>query len=150
MRIKLLAIFALLAGSALTSMNASAITTGTYNLHNHPNGNAAEPYYGLRLDGLLSVPSIYTFDFDHALSSMQLTWDGTKIVIDGSAFGGEDSGAQVMLPEPLQSGISISNIPCRSVISQPADGGLDDLKVNANNANFGTISGTVGLTDYAI
>ena len=46
--------------------NAAGLDFGTYTLHNHPDGDAATPYYGLRLDGLLdrNGSSVVTFDFD--------------------------------------------------------------------------------------
>jgi len=122
--------------------NAHAIMTGTYSLHNHPDGSIATPLYGLRLDGLLGDPSKeYTFDFDHSSSNMTLTWDGNKIVIKGDAFGGEDTG----------SGYGAGTTDVWSIhfeydtgISQVANGGLNDLVVNSNDANFGTISSSFG------
>lgn len=84
-------VFALL---AFTQVNAAPIAFGTYTLHNHPDGNAADPLYGLRLDGLLdgNTSKIFTFDFDHAQSDMKMKWDGSKIEISGSAWGGRDTG----------------------------------------------------------
>ena len=83
--------------------NASAgpIDIGTYELDNHPDGSAADPLYGLRLDRLLfgddDPHRIYTFDFEADDGSMQsdmtMTWDGTEIVISGWAFGGRDIGS---------------------------------------------------------
>jgi len=67
-----------------------------YELSNHPDGNAAPPEYGLRLDGLLSgdTNDIYTFDFNAASSSMTMLWSSVtgKLTISGGAFGGQDSG----------------------------------------------------------
>ena len=66
----------------------------SYVLKNHPDGNAAEPYYGLRLDGLWTGDSsdIFTFDFDHAGSSMTLDVNGTDLHISGTVVGGQDIG----------------------------------------------------------
>ncbi|MCZ6682067.1 MAG: hypothetical protein O7B26_02715, partial [Planctomycetota bacterium] len=45
-----------------------------YRLHNHPDGGAAPPPYGLRLDGLLTGDQLddVTFDFDDPQSAMVL------------------------------------------------------------------------------
>ena len=68
----------------------------SYTLGNHPDGAEAAPYYGLRLDGLLTGNSsdVYTFDFDHAESTMMMFWDGTtnEVRIWGNAYGGLDIG----------------------------------------------------------
>ena len=52
--------------SAVTFADPIIINDGTYQLKNHPDGNAAPPPYGLRLDGLLNgnQGTIYTFDFN--------------------------------------------------------------------------------------
>lgn len=132
----------LLLASFILAPQAHAVMVGTYSLHNHPDGSIAPPAYGLRLDGLLGDPSKeYTFDFNHASSSMFLTWDGSKIVIDGVAYGGEDTG----------SGYGAGTTDVWSIhfeydvgVSQVANGGVDDLVVNSDNANFGTISSGFG------
>lgn len=79
---------------AISAASADAFGFGTYNLGNHPDGGAAAPFYGLRLDGLLTGDSsdIYTFDFEHAESKMKLTYDATGVHIFGTAFGGLDAG----------------------------------------------------------
>ncbi len=72
-----------------------------YNLNNHPDGNAADPTYGFRLDDLVDVNAgkdIWTFDFNHTLSSMFLDYDNSNtapfgddtVHIFGTAFGGLD------------------------------------------------------------
>ncbi|MEL7310701.1 MAG: PEP-CTERM sorting domain-containing protein [Pseudomonadota bacterium] len=82
--------------ASMTS-NASILQPGVvYDLDNHPDGGAASPYYGLRLDGLTTGDSsdIYTFDFEAATSGMTMVYDddaGT-LTIGGSAFGGRDGG----------------------------------------------------------
>lgn len=118
---------------------ASAITTGTYLLANHPDGNRQPPGYGLRLDGLLGY-DFYTFDFDHADSDMRLTWDGTKIVIDGFAFGGSDVGTDYALNTTAVWDI---HFEFTVGVSQPGDAGLNDLYVEADNQNFGTLTSTL-------
>lgn len=75
---------------------AGSIDVGTYLLHNHPDGNQADPLYGLRLDELFDVSSghdVFTFDFDHAGAQMLLDYDGSSIHIHGRAFGGVDAGS---------------------------------------------------------
>ena len=74
----------------LSSVVASVVTlwcvpsvladTYLYNLNNHPDGNAADPEYGFRLDELKDISSdhdIWTFDFNHAESSMFLEYDNS-------------------------------------------------------------------------
>ena len=69
-----------------------------YNLNNHPDGSAADPTYGFRLDDLVDVNAgkdIWTFDFNHTLSSMFLEYDNSNtapfgddtVHIFGTAFG---------------------------------------------------------------
>lgn len=122
---------------------AQAITVGTYLLHNHPDGGIAPPLYGFRLDGLLGDASKeYTFDFDHIGSNMTLNWDGSKIVIDGTAFGGEDGGLTYVAGTTA---IWDIHFEYSIGISQPgSDGGLKDLFVMSDNQNFGTISSSFG------
>lgn len=87
------------AGAALAAApdRASAefiIEPGLYRLGDHPDGNAARPFYGLRLDELINVTGghdIFTFSFDHVLHEgveMFLQFNGTDIHIYGIAFGG--------------------------------------------------------------
>ncbi|MCB0483241.1 MAG: PEP-CTERM sorting domain-containing protein, partial [Flavobacteriales bacterium] len=109
---------------------------------NHPDGGIAPPLYGFRLDGLLGDPAKeYTFDFDHSGSNMTLTWDGSKIVIDGTAFGGEDIGGGYKAGTTDLWNI---HFEYKIGISQSANGGLIDLVVHADNQNFGTISSSFG------
>ena len=130
---------------------AQAISVGTYNMHNHPDGSAADPLYGLRLDGLLTgnTNEIYTFDFDHTSSAMTLTYDGSSVVIDGVAYGGQDAGAAGYVAGTT----AIWNIHFEYHVglSQPGtDGGLSDVFVDADFANFGSLSSGLGsfeLTD---
>ncbi len=71
-----------------------------YELGNHPDGGAANPLYGLRLDGLLTADSsdIYTFDFAASGASMSMLWSsGTdELRIWGTAFGGQDIGSDYL------------------------------------------------------
>ncbi len=125
--------------SCVLSVSAQAITIGSYDLHNHPDGSENPPAYGLRLDGLLTGNSNeeYTFDFNHQDSAMTLTYDGSTIVIDGKAFGGEDNGTGYAAGTTAIWDIHFEYLVG---VNQPGDGGLDDVIVNADYANFGTIS----------
>ncbi len=82
--------------SAAASASADVLPgPGTYRLHNHPDGAAALPLYGLRLDELYNATSghdIFTFDFDHAQSNMFLSYNGTGVHIFGTVYGGRDIG----------------------------------------------------------
>lgn len=136
--------FTLAATSLLFSASAGAVAIGKYTLHSHPDGNQNPPPYGLRLDGLLTGNSNeeYTFDFDHPSSNMTLVWDGSKIVIDGQAFGGEDEGNSYKAGTTAVWDI---HFEYTVGVSQPGgEGGLNDVKVNADNANFGTVNSVLG------
>ena len=63
-----------------------ALPFGTYAINNHPDGSAASPFYGLRLDGLGGGSDIWTFDFDHTDSAMFMTFSATELRIFGSSF----------------------------------------------------------------
>ena len=78
-------------GFAMMPDAAQAISIGRYRLGNHPDGSVATPFYGLRLDGLLTgdTRDVYTFDFRNVF----LDYDGTDVKISGKVFGGLDTGA---------------------------------------------------------
>ena len=81
---------------AIGATSSQATALGTYQLFNHPGGNAAAPFYGLRLDGLLTgdQSDVYTFDFEHSQSEVFLTHKADRTIeITGRAFGGEDIGS---------------------------------------------------------
>lgn len=72
-----------------------------YQAHNHPDGDAAEPYYGLRLDELYDATGghdIFTMDFDYDepnfTSGVFVSIFGNPgaylITISGNAWGGRD------------------------------------------------------------
>jgi len=79
--------------------SAASAATVTYNLFNHPDGNAAEPYYGLRLNELYDVTGgtdHFTFDFERTEitasggSLMQMTVDdmANTVTLSGRVYGG--------------------------------------------------------------
>jgi hypothetical protein len=90
---------AALVGSAAVGVAVGAnISTGLYELHNHPDGVLRPPLYGLRLDELFDITpgnnnDDYTFDFDHASSNMSMFFTGSTIHIYGQSWGGRDVGS---------------------------------------------------------
>ena len=81
-----LAIFFLTAGFAPATH--IPFETGTYVLGNHPDGNAAPPLYGLRIDNLFEEVEPFTFDFECVGCDVKLVYDGVTIDIAGTVFGG--------------------------------------------------------------
>jgi hypothetical protein len=71
-----LAIFFLAAGFA--SATHIPFETGTYVLGNHPDGNAAPPHYGLRIDNLFGGVDPFTFDFECVGCDVKLVYDGVR------------------------------------------------------------------------
>jgi len=135
---------ALIAASSM----ANAVAIGTYNLSNHPDGNANPPPYGLRLDGLITgnQNDIYTFDFDHIDSAMTMVYDGSTITISGQAYGGQDIGGSYLAGT---TDVWTINFVYNVGVSQPGDGGLDDVKVLADHQNYGSISSGLGSYEIA-
>lgn len=132
------------------SAGAMPIATGTYQLHNHPDGNAAPPLYGLRLDGLLGAGTRVTFDFDATDfgAAMFLDYDGSSLHIYGTAWGGIDGGSTYTDPTLWTIDYWITD----NLTTLNDGGGFDDLLVTDDSpANGGTISSALGawnLTDY--
>jgi hypothetical protein len=98
-----------LPGAASAAINLADIDF-RFELRNHPDGGAANPLYGLRLDGLQgdvttnssgkNHGTIYTFDFERtgALMLLDIDLDGgtggaPAVWIHGTAFGGRDAGS---------------------------------------------------------
>jgi hypothetical protein len=79
------------AGSALATPPI-LFETGLYDLGNHPDGNAAEPTYGARIDNLYPNSAPFTFDFECDDCGMSMNYDGSSIHIFGTAFGGQHDG----------------------------------------------------------
>jgi hypothetical protein len=96
MKLLIRLMFALPVLAALPAAQAELITQGVYELHNHPDGSAAPPTYGLRLDELFNVSGghdIFTFDFDHSSSSMFMNVSTNSIDIYGTVYGGLNAGS---------------------------------------------------------
>jgi len=125
----------------------------TYELCNHPDGGAAAPFYGLRLDGLLTgdAHDIVTFDFESDQSDMRINIQDDSIRIFGVAHGGIDLGEEY---DPHNSGLWKIDFTYNNVTGLDGD---DDLIVARNLAgtNTGEITQLYGegesfdLTDYA-
>ncbi len=95
MKRTLISLFFAAAAALVFSMPAASLplADGTYTLGNHPDGNAAPPLYGLRLDGLDGDDSHeFTFSFTGNGAEMFMTIAGAQIHIFGTVFGGEDIG----------------------------------------------------------
>lgn len=124
--------------------DAAMIALGTYQLHNHPDGNVDPPPYGMRLDELFDITAghdDFTFDFDAAGSDVRLTYDGTTIHIFGSAFGGRDVGATYAV-EPTTGVYTFDFVYSLGVAAVPGD---DDIYVvGPDETNFGSIQPPVG------
>ncbi|MGD9791684.1 MAG: PEP-CTERM sorting domain-containing protein [Phycisphaerales bacterium] len=146
----LTAVVAVGLGGLVGGASAVTIDTGTYRLHNHPDGNAVPPPYGARLDELFNVTGghdIFTFDFDHASSAMFLDYDGTSIHIYGQAYGGRDIGGtyaadvyQALYTFDFTYSLNVGPVP-----------GDDDVYVSSDAGNnqgvIGTPLGPINLYD---
>lgn len=142
---------AALAGTA----SGAVIAPGTYQLHNHPDGNAQPPQYGMRLDELFNATGnhdIFTFDFNHASSDMRLDYNGSTIHIYGHSWGGRDTGSGYA--NDVYRGVYGIDFTYTLGVT-PNLGGDDDLGVvPPSMRNFGTItaplvvgSGPITLAD---
>ncbi|MFG0256946.1 MAG: hypothetical protein ACF8GE_03490 [Phycisphaerales bacterium JB043] len=128
---------AVFAGAGL-GVEAATIEIGTYQLHNHPDGNQSPPPYGLRLDGLLGNGSTsMTFDFDYAGAGVFMDYDGTSLHIYGMAFGGVDVGAGYSADPSLTSWI---NIDFTYSVTVGAPGDDDLIVVTPDFSNTGTVT----------
>ncbi|MBE9042559.1 carboxypeptidase regulatory-like domain-containing protein, partial [Oscillatoriales cyanobacterium LEGE 11467] len=113
------------------------IEDGTYRLFNHPNADATSPYYGLRLDGLMSGDDndITSFNFEHPGAEVYMTIEGNNVHIFGQAFGGLDIGTEY---DPNQSGWWQIDFTYTDLDRIAGD---DDLGIDATNE--GNASGTI-------
>ncbi len=144
-------------GVAVVALSASwvgagIITPGTYELLNHPRGYVDPPYYGLRLDGLLTgnKNDVFTFDFEHPESFMTITYDDTDstVHIQGVAYGGLDIG---VIYAPATAGLWAIDAVYNVLNSTPeglgsAEGGFgpggfdDDLHSSQDDEVVGSIT----------
>lgn len=148
----------------LAAPEAEAAGIITYDLENHRNGGIASPYYGLRLDGLMDEGDRegdkYTFDFEHALSSMVMTYDtdaGT-INISGSAFGGADlngernaSGAEGDGYKEGTTDVAVIDFTYTAVTQPGNDAARGDIaSVNGDDGGYGTGTLSFGGTEFLL
>jgi len=132
---------------AVGTASGATIETGIYRLHNHPDGNARPPLYGLRLDELYDVTSgtdIFTFDFDHPSAAMFLEYTGTEIHIWGTVYGGRDVGSGYAADMHL--GLyTVDFLYNLGVTLEPGD---DDVIVDlpSSGYNYGTMLTPNGVT----
>lgn len=138
---------------AVPATQAATINPGLYQLHNHPDGNAAAPYYGLRLDELINVTSghdVFTFNFDAVGAAMFLEYDGSSIHIFGRAFGGLDTGSNY---HPLLSGYVDIDFTYSTVTQVAGDDDLHVTTPNGTNTGHISVAGhpllSQALSDYA-
>lgn len=123
-----------------TEARAADIQIGTYQLHNHPDGNRNPPPYGFRLDELFNFTSghdVITFDFDAPGADMRMDYDGTSLHIYGTAFGGLQAGS-VYSANPSHTSFVTIDMTYSIANLLPGD---DDLIVTTPNyTNMGTIT----------
>ena len=140
--------------ATLGASSQAAADPITYQLHNHPNGGAAPPLYGLRLDGLYGdVTAEYTFDFDDTANgaAMFMDWDGSTLNIYGTAWGGEDGGTAYIDPALWTINFTYSNVTTDAGDS----GGFTDLIVLPTGMYTSGATGTIqngtthNLYDYS-
>lgn len=135
-------------GLLLTSWAQAEIIS--FKLNDHPNGGAANPTYGLRLDGLLDLNSnsIFTFSFDHAQSNMQLDYNTTtnEIHIFGNAYGGLDIGSTY---DSGLSGLVSIDFTYRNNVTSDFVGSQQGLTVTGEHvSNNGSITLIQSATDW--
>ncbi len=125
-------------GVGASPAGGAIIDPGLYRLHNHPDGAARPPAYGLRLDELINLTDdhdVFTFDFDAEGASMLLSFDGSRIRIFGTAFGGLDTGRRY---DPSLAGYWAIDFTYGAVAPAPGD---DDLVATTPDfSNRGTIT----------
>ena len=144
-------------GSGPASAGLALPTDVPLRLADHPDGSAAPPSYGLRLDELINLTGgqdRFTFSFDHPLAMMQiqitenLQDEGTyRIDIWGQAFGGRIVNNEY---DPLMSGLV--DIEFTYMLAHLADGDDDLIVTTPDFMNSGSIrfnGTTIDLFDRA-
>lgn len=151
-RQSLFTLIAALGASAIASTaGAAVLADGNYTLHNHPDGAEVPPPYGMRLDELVDFSAgndVFTFDFDHAMSNMQMdiSGGGTSIHIHGFAWGGRDGGGA----HAVDGFLGLYTIDFLYDFNTGPVPGDDDLYATGpSGGNFGSISGPAGNFDLS-
>jgi len=150
---------ATLAGSASTTLDITVVfdgmtgnmpasmflRDGLYLLRNHPDGNNAPPFYGLRLDKLFGDKTPITFDFNHVQSNMRMRIEdsGQTVVIYGTTWGGHDVGG-------TYADAGLWNVSFTLDNKMSVWGGDDDLVAQGGDAELstGTITPLYTTADF--
>lgn len=142
--------FCLVLTAVLAAAPAARATVFMFDLHDHPDGAASLPSYGLRIDDLLEE-GIFTFSFDYSdvtrTAMVTLDYDDVAgtVTIFGWAFGGKDVGSTY---DPAMSGWVYLDFTYSANISERDDcGGAagEDVYSTAESASNG---GTVTLDGW--
>lgn len=137
---------------ASSTLSAVVIDPGLYQLHNHPDGLAAPPDYGLRLDELFDVSAsldVFTFEFDAPGASMWMDYNGTSMHIYGTVYGGlNENGDYSHSPDY----VGFWDVDFTYSIGLGLAPGDDDLAVLDPGGNSGTLTRSsdnyvINLTD---
>lgn len=133
---------AVFAGTA----NAAIISSGTYRLHNHPDGNALPPPYGAKFEALYGAGSgTFTMNFDAPGSAMfmDVNLGAGTVHIYGVSVGGRDIGASHDIAAPTY-GIYTFDFTYNAITAVPGD---DDIYFNGpTHSNSGTILTPLGTS----
>ncbi len=133
---------------------SSLVSDGTYQLGNHPDGNAGPPTYGLRLDGLTTYDDsdIFTFSFDQADgANVQMVIDGDDITISGTVFGGRVVNNAYVVGESGLWNLSFS-YSAAMLAAGDDDLQVDDLLAGTNTGSITKLFGDLAsfdLVDYS-
>ena len=100
-RIPLLVLLVGLAWLMPGRASTESLPPGLYRLHDHRDGHAAPPRYGLRLDGLQTgdADDVFSFDFDGPGAAVFLELGPTSAHVFGTVYGGKDVGDHFESPE---------------------------------------------------
>lgn len=134
--------------------SGAIISQGLYSLHNHPDGNANPPPYGLKLAELYDITpnhDDFTFDFDDPRSSMSMIVTANTIRIFGVVWGGRDTGTSYAL-EPTTGLYTVDFLYDVGVVPVAGDDDLGVLQA-ASHQNHGIITSplndVIALVDEA-
>ena len=133
----------------LTAASASAtpFEIGSYDLGNHPFGNARDPTYGFRLDNLYdsigASVGVFTFDFECSACGVTMVYDGNSIAISGIVSGGEPDGGGGYVNNEFDGLYRINNVVYPNVVDLENDGsGLQDIGI------MGVTGGPIGTLRF--
>jgi hypothetical protein len=152
-------LLALGATLALTAPLAAAdfdnsVAPGSFHLFNHPDGSKqglgdadgdliaeTEVAYGFILTDFLPGVKYLAFDFNHAASTMKLTWKPNRNVlrIHGKAFVWATAGSLTAYA-PLDSGIATIDFTFTGLVALQDGGSYDDLALNGSDFGSGTVT----------